>query len=72
MQAIEIDARIDAQGNIHLPEHWREYYGKQVRVIVLLPEHVEKDSIDPMTFSGTVDWPVDGLLYQQEVRAEWN
>ncbi len=26
---------------------------------------------DPMQFSNTVNWPVDGLEYQRQVRGEW-
>ena len=26
---------------------------------------------DPMRFSGTIDWPVDGLAYQENMRKEW-
>jgi len=26
---------------------------------------------DPMRYSGTVQWPVDGLAYQEAVRKEW-
>jgi hypothetical protein len=27
--------------------------------------------IDPMRYSGTVSWPVDGLAYQEKLRGEW-
>lgn len=26
---------------------------------------------DPMRYSGVVQWPVDGLAYQEDVRKEW-
>jgi Protein of unknown function (DUF2281) len=26
---------------------------------------------DPMRYSGTVQWPVDGLAYQEAIRKEW-
>jgi hypothetical protein len=26
---------------------------------------------DPMRYSGTVPWPVDGLAYQDAIRQEW-
>ena len=38
MQALEIDTMIDPQGDIHLPEKYRNLYGKRARVIVLLPD----------------------------------
>ncbi len=28
-------------------------------------------TIDPMKHSNTLDWPVDGLDYQKQVRGEW-
>lgn len=31
------------------------------------PQH----NIDPMRYSGTVNWPVDGMTYQKTVREEW-
>lgn len=27
--------------------------------------------LDPMQFSNTVNWPVEGLEYQRQVRGEW-
>jgi DNA-binding transcriptional regulator/RsmH inhibitor MraZ len=38
MFAVEIDATIDPAGNIHLPERYRQLYGKAARLVVLLPE----------------------------------
>ena len=38
MQAIEFDTRIDKDGNIHLPDEFQHAYGKQARLLVLLPE----------------------------------
>ena len=29
------------------------------------------EQFDPMRFSGTIDWPVDGLTYQENMRKEW-
>lgn len=29
------------------------------------------NEIDPMRYSGTVSWPVDGLAYQEKLRGEW-
>jgi len=49
MQALEIDAMIDPQGDIHLPEKYRNLYGKRARIIVLLSDHGEKTAVtDPM------------------------
>ncbi len=37
---------------------------------ILVP--AEKKTIDINQFSGKINWPVDGLAYQKEVRAEWD
>jgi hypothetical protein len=29
------------------------------------------NEIEPMRYSGTVSWPVDGLAYQGMLRGEW-
>ena len=75
MQAIEFETTVDPQGNLHLPEKYHEVYGKHVRLMVLLPqtaaESLPGKTIDPMKYSNTLDWPVDGLDYQQPARREW-
>ena len=75
MQAIEFETTIDLKGNLHLPEKYRAVYGKHVRLMVLLPSTVAESSpgstVDPMKYSNTLDWPVDGLDYQKQVRGEW-
>lgn len=38
MQAIEIDVDIAPDGSIHLPENYKAYFGRQARLIVLLPD----------------------------------
>jgi hypothetical protein len=30
-----------------------------------------QQEFDPMRYSGTVQWPVDGLAYQEAIRSEW-
>lgn len=75
VQAIEFEATVDPKGNLHLPERYRDIYGKHVRLVVLLPqtatESVSDKTVDPMKYSNTLDWPVDGLHYQKQVRSEW-
>lgn len=65
MQAIEFEASIDSKGNLHLPEKYRDVYGKHVRLMVLLPQTAAEASpgktIDPIKHNNTFDWPVDGL-----------
>ncbi|MFA7240758.1 MAG: hypothetical protein WC091_11645 [Sulfuricellaceae bacterium] len=72
MQAIEFEATIDSKGNLHLPEKYRDVYGKHVRLMVLAPQMASEalpgKTIDPMKYSNTLDWPVDGLDYQKQVR----
>ena len=75
MQAIELEVTIDSKGNLRLPEKYRDVYGKHVRLMLLLPLAVAESSrgaiLDPMKYSNTLDWPVDGLEYQKQVRGEW-
>ena len=74
MRAIEFETTIDEDGVIQLPERYRKVYGQQARFVVLLPgdEVVEvKKTIDPMRYSNTVDWPVDGMEYQRQARSDW-
>ncbi len=73
MQAIEFETTIDADGNVHVPERYRMLYGYQARLVVLSADgsgHTAK-AIDPMQYSNTLDWPVDGLDYQRQARSEW-
>ena len=75
MQAIEFETTIDLKGNLHLPEKYHDIYGKHVRLMVLLSQNASESLsgkiIDPMQYSNTLDWPVDGLEYQKQVRGEW-
>ena len=76
MQALELETMVDPAGNVHLPEQYRSVYGQHVRLLVLLPQAGEpafprEKNIDPMRFSQTIAWPIDGLGYQREARAEW-
>jgi hypothetical protein len=48
MKAIEVTGRIDSQGNLLLDEPIQgTTYPHQVRVIVLVPEQVEAEEVDP-------------------------
>ncbi|MDO8754019.1 MAG: hypothetical protein Q7J80_09020 [Anaerolineales bacterium] len=72
MQAIEFETTVDPKGNLHLPEKYRDVYGKHVRLMVLsTTESSPGKTMDPMKYSNTLDWPVDGLDYQKQVRGEW-
>lgn len=72
MQALEIETTIDQQGNIRLSEAYRNFYGKSARLIVLIAETSDEKMMDPMAYSGTVDWPEDGIAYQLKVRDDWS
>ncbi|PIQ11599.1 MAG: hypothetical protein COW70_11960, partial [Hydrogenophilales bacterium CG18_big_fil_WC_8_21_14_2_50_58_12] len=60
VQAIEFETTIDPKGHLHLPEKYRNVYGKYVRLMVLLPqtasEFLPGKTIDPMKYSNTFDW----------------
>jgi hypothetical protein len=72
MQAIEFETIVDPKGNLHLPEKYHDVYGKHVRLMVLLLKPASEKTMDPMKYSNTLDWPVDGLDYQKQVRGEWD
>ena len=75
MQAIEFETTVDPKGNLHLPEKYRDVYGKHIRLMVLFPQTIAESlpckTMNPMKYSNTLDWPVDGLNYQKQARAEW-
>jgi DNA-binding transcriptional regulator/RsmH inhibitor MraZ len=72
VRAIEFETTVDPKGNLHLPEKYRDVYGKHVRLTVLSTEESGSGkTMDPMKYSNTLDWPVDGLDYQKQVRGEW-
>lgn len=41
MEAIEFEARIDERGRIVIPREFQRVFGKEARLIVLLPEESE-------------------------------
>ena len=41
MQAIEFETRIDEHGQVTLPAKFHRAYGKNVRMVVLLPDEAE-------------------------------
>lgn len=68
MKAIELDITIGNDGSMCLPHQYEQIYGQQARIVILVPE---KKTIDPMLYSNTLDWPVDGMDYQRQLRDEW-
>jgi hypothetical protein len=75
VQPIEFETTVDQKGNLHLPEKYHDVYGKHVRLMVLVSQTPSESSpsntMNPMKYSNTLDWPVDGLDYQKQVRGEW-
>lgn len=45
MFAIEMETTIDQAGNVHLPEHYRQFYGKTARLLLLVPDESETRAI---------------------------
>lgn len=41
MFAIEMEATIDHAGNVHVPEQYRQFYGKTARLLVILDDDSE-------------------------------
>ncbi|MBI4830984.1 MAG: hypothetical protein HY801_05405 [Candidatus Lindowbacteria bacterium] len=73
MQAIELETNIDKEGKVQLPERYHHIYGRKARLVILLPDFKPDDArqINPMDYSNTVDWPIDGMAYQTKARGEW-
>ncbi len=43
MEAIEFEARIDERGHIVIPREFERVFGKEARLILLLPEESKSD-----------------------------
>lgn len=71
MDAIEIETTIASDGTMKLPRRFAKAYGRKAKIIVLLKDEV-RPPVVLMKHSGTIDWPVDSLAYQRELRNEWD
>lgn len=73
MQSIDLEMNIGEDGKIQIPAKYQTIYGKVAHVKIILKDSVTipAGSFDPMVFSATIDWPVDGMKYQEQVRSEW-
>lgn len=49
MFAIEMKTTIDHAGNVHVPEHYRQFYGRAARLFLLVPDESETRSATPGT-----------------------
>lgn len=41
------------------------------QVILAIDTKASSEPFNPMQFAGKIDWPVDGMGYQQATRSEW-
>ena len=73
MQQIELELSIGDDGRMQLPAKYQTIYGKTARLMIFLPDaaSTENHSFNPMDYSATIDWPMDGVKYQKQVRSEW-
>jgi len=74
VKAVELEMTIGTDGSMRLPDAYHQIYGQHARIVILLsePQAMEDALINPMKYANTVDWPVDGLTYQENVRDEWS
>jgi len=49
MFAIEMETTIDHAGNVHVPEHYRQFYGKTARLLLLVPDESETNAISQLS-----------------------
>lgn len=71
MYKYELKTKISSIGIVHIPEEYREIYGQTVNIVILQNNDNYKKKINPMDYSNTLDWPVDGMDYQTMLRNEW-
>ena len=73
MQPIELEMNIGEDGKIQLPAKYQTLYGKvaHLRIVLKEPATTPIKSFNPMAYSATIDWPVDGMKYQKQMRSEW-
>lgn len=72
MQALEINLPIESDGTIRIPKEYENIYGRNARLVILLPDEDSPNikTVDLMQYSHTIDWSVDGLEYQKNIREE--
>lgn len=61
----------DHKVTIQLPDHVEPGEHEIIIIVDQPPAGKAGAEINPMDFSGTVDWPVDGMDYQRQIRGEW-
>ena len=45
--------------------------GAIVKIVLADAPSAGNRQIDPMKYGNTLDWPIDGMAFQQEMREEW-
>jgi hypothetical protein len=71
MQSLKIKAEVrqDHTMTARLPENIA--VGEH-EFILIYNDSAPNKPVDLMQYSGTIDWPEDGLVYQQKIRSEWD
>ena len=77
MQAYEITALIDGQGNLRLPKECKGVFGKETRIILLVEED-RPERPTPLTFESfagvlkdSPSFEGDPVAIQRAMRDEW-
>ncbi|MEY2701354.1 MAG: hypothetical protein RIQ52_2109 [Pseudomonadota bacterium] len=63
---VEQQQALDEQHQAEVPDFLQSLIVKSKSEPLCFPK-----KFDPMRFRGTVQWPVDGIAYQESVREEW-
>ena len=73
MQSIDLEMSIGEDGKIHIPAKYQTIYGKVAHLKIILKdsETIQNKCFNPMAYSATIDWPMDGMNFQEQVRSEW-
>ena len=72
MQTIKLNTRIDAQGNIHLPDDYQNFYGKEARLALCLQDKAPGEPIDPMQLDDDSETGAIARLSEPALKQIWN
>ena len=76
MQAIEFTSKIQ-DGMMSIPEHYKDWFKKPVRIILLAIESSHEENVMPEQttdlnrFAGTISLTEEPLEFQKRIRGEW-
>ncbi len=68
MQAIELETTISSDGKLQIPIAYQQYYGKQTKIVVLLPDMLlDKPNIgrDIKTLHGILPAPSKAITLEE-------